>query len=180
MLPRSCSSFLTSYFVLPLLAIFDKLTRNPQISWPGKDSGHVSADSWFGWLALLLSIVLCTDARGADPAHPLQLRTVIIPRKVSTTKDRALEAVQRTETFILWDANKPIKPCGVGFVYLVEKIDGDRLLLSEPSEGLRGWVQRQRRRAAHRGRAVLLGADQSQPPQYVRPPHARSCPLRDG
>jgi len=91
-------------------------------------------------VALLLAIVLCTGARGADPAHPLQLRTVIIPRKVSTTKARALEAVQRTETFMLWDANKPIKPCGVGFVYLVEKIDGERLLLSEPSEGLRGWV----------------------------------------
>ena len=92
-------------------------------------------------LALLLLIVLCTDLRGADPAHPIQLRTVIIPRKVSSTKDRALEAVQRTEAFILWDANKPIKPCGVGFVYLVERIDGNRLLLSEPSEGLRGWVQ---------------------------------------
>jgi tetratricopeptide (TPR) repeat protein len=59
---------------------------------------------------------------------------------VSSTKDRLLEAVQLTETFMLWDANKPIKPCGVGFVYLVEKIDGNRLLLSEPSEGLRGWV----------------------------------------
>jgi Tfp pilus assembly protein PilF len=91
-------------------------------------------------VVLLLAIVSCTDARGADPAHPLQLRTVIIPRKVSSTKDRAREAVQRTETFILWDANKPVKPCGVGFIYLVEKIDGDRLLLSEPSEGLRGWV----------------------------------------
>ncbi len=130
-------------------------------------------------LALLLFIVLCTDARGADPAHPIQLRTVIIPRKVSSTKDRALEAVQRTETFILWDANKPIKPCGVGFVYLVERIDGDRLLLSEPSEGLRGWVQAQRRRSAHRGRTVLLGADQGQPAQHLRPPDARSRPIRD-
>ena len=91
-------------------------------------------------VALLSAIVLCTDALGADPAHPIELRTVIIPRKVSSTKKRALEAVQRTETFMLWDANKPIKPCGVGFVYLVEQIDGNRLLLSEPSEGLRGWV----------------------------------------
>ena len=115
------------------------------------------------WLALLLLIGSCADTRGADPAHPIQLRTVIIPRKVSSTKDRALEAVQRTETFILWDANKPIKPCGVGFVDSVERIDGNRLLLSEPSEGLRGWVQVERRCSAHRGRTVLLGADQGDP-----------------
>jgi tetratricopeptide (TPR) repeat protein len=80
-------------------------------------------------------------AIAADPGRQIRLNIVITPRKVSTTKDRAKEVVQRTETFSLWDSTDRLVPTAVGFVYVVERIEQDRLLLFEPCEGLRGWVR---------------------------------------
>ena len=44
--------------------------------------------------------------------------------------------------FALWDGDTRIIPSRVGFIYRIERAEGDRLLISLPSQGLLGWVPR--------------------------------------
>ncbi|MFI5456138.1 MAG: tetratricopeptide repeat protein [Isosphaerales bacterium] len=91
-------------------------------------------------VALLGAVVVCAPARASDPALGHKLNTSLIPRKSSRPEERASECVQRTPSFGLWDAGRKIAPGAAGHVYVVEQSDGNRLLLSDLTEGLRGWT----------------------------------------
>ena len=91
-------------------------------------------------VSLVAAIALGASARASGPADSPKLKTSLIPRKSTRPQERASECVQRTPGFCLWDADKKITPSAAGFVYLVEQSDGNRLLLSDLNEGLRGWT----------------------------------------
>ena len=84
--------------------------------------------------------LICASATASDLGHTPKIKTSLIPRKTSSARDRASEVVQRSPEFVLWDGNKKIAPSSAGHVFRVEKIDKDRLLLSDMNEGLRGWA----------------------------------------
>ena len=87
--------------------------------------------------------------------------------------------MQRTPEFVLWDADKKITPSAAGYVYVVEQSDGNRLLLSDLNEGLRGWVFAGARHSLEPGGVILLSADPDQPQERVRLPDERGRPLRE-
>ena len=90
--------------------------------------------------AVLVAWILCAPVAGSDLGHSPKLKTSLIPRKASSARDRSSEVVQRTADFVLWDGTKKVVPSGAGHMFLVEKHERDRLLLSDMNEGLRGWV----------------------------------------
>ncbi len=83
---------------------------------------------------------LCASVSAAELGHTPKLKVSIIPRKTASAHDRASEVVQRTPDFALWDTNQKLTPSGAGHMFIVEKTDGNRWLLSDLNEGLRGWV----------------------------------------
>jgi tetratricopeptide (TPR) repeat protein len=90
--------------------------------------------------AVLVVWILCASAAGSDLGHSPKLKTALIPRKASSARERSSEVVQRTPDVVLWDGTKKILPSGAGHMFKVEKLEGDRLLVSDMNEGLRGWV----------------------------------------
>jgi tetratricopeptide (TPR) repeat protein len=90
--------------------------------------------------AVFLIFSLCASVTASDLGHAPKLKVSIIPRKTASALDRASEVVQRTPDFVLWDKNQKLIPSGAGHMFIVEKIDGNRWLLSDLNEGLRGWV----------------------------------------
>ena len=100
----------------------------------------MSTRGQFADTAVFLVVVLCASVSASELDQAPKLKTSIIPRKASSARDRASEVVQRTPDFALWDANQKVTPSGAGHMFIVEKTDGDRLLLSDMNEGLRGWV----------------------------------------
>jgi tetratricopeptide (TPR) repeat protein len=88
----------------------------------------------------LILALICASASASDLGHTPRIKTSLVPRKTSSARDRASEVVQRAPEFVLWDGNKKIAPSGAGHMFFVEKIDKDRLLLSDMNEGLRGWA----------------------------------------
>jgi tetratricopeptide (TPR) repeat protein len=95
---------------------------------------------WFPNAAVLLIISLCASVRASELGNPPKLKTSIIPRKAGSAHDRVSEVVQRTPDLVLWDSKKRLTPSGAGHMFIVEKIDGNRWLVSDLNEGLRGWV----------------------------------------
>jgi len=91
-------------------------------------------------LAIAAAVALTVSARAADQSGIPKLRT-LIPRKVASAQTRSLECVQKRPDFVLWDADKKITPGAAGYVYYLEQSDGNRLLLTDQSEGARGWTQ---------------------------------------
>jgi tetratricopeptide (TPR) repeat protein len=89
---------------------------------------------------VLVAATLCAPVSASEPGHTPKLKTSIIPRKASSTRDRASEVVQRSPEFSLWNADQRVTPSGAGHVFIVERTDGNRWLLSDLNEGLRGWV----------------------------------------
>jgi tetratricopeptide (TPR) repeat protein len=90
-------------------------------------------------VALAMAAVPAT-ARAAELPGGVKLQPFVRPRKSSTTHDRAFEYVQKTADFVLNDGTNNITPNGVGYVCLLEQSQGDRLLVSIRSQGLRGWA----------------------------------------
>ena len=91
-------------------------------------------------VAVLTAILFGQSAAASDAGHTPKLKISIIPRKASSTRDRASEVVQKSPEFSIWDAKNKVTPSGAGHVFLVEQIDGNRLLVMDMNEGLRGWV----------------------------------------
>ena len=114
-------------------------------------------------------VVLCASVNASDLGHSAKLKTSLIPRKASSARDRASEVVQRSPDFMLWDGPKKIVPSGAGHVFLVEKIEGDRLLLSDMNEGLRGWASVTTIVTLADGEAFFTAADRGKP-REVRSP----------
>jgi tetratricopeptide (TPR) repeat protein len=95
---------------------------------------------WFPNAAVLFVFGVCASVTASELGHSPNLKTSIIPRKAASAHDRASEVVQRTPDFALWDRDKKLTPAGAGHMFIVEKIAGNRWLLSDLNEGLRGWV----------------------------------------
>ena len=89
---------------------------------------------------IFVAVFLRPSATASEPWHNPKLKVSIIPRKAASARDRASEVVQKTPEFSLWDAKNKVTPSGAGHVFLVEQVDGDRLLVTDMNEGLRGWV----------------------------------------
>jgi tetratricopeptide (TPR) repeat protein len=89
---------------------------------------------------VLVAVIFGPSATASEPGHIPKLTISIIPRKAASTRDRASEVVQKIPDFSLWDAKNKVTPSGAGHVYLVEQVDGDRLLVVDMNEGLRGWI----------------------------------------
>jgi tetratricopeptide (TPR) repeat protein len=88
----------------------------------------------------VLVVLAYCSARGGDLAGGVKLQTFVRPKKSSSTPDRAFEYVQKAADFSLFDGQTTISPSGVGYVCLLEKAQGDHLLVSIRSQGLRGWA----------------------------------------
>ena len=91
-------------------------------------------------IALLMVVGVCTCAGAADLPDGAKLQTFVRPRKSSSTQDRAFEYVQKTPGFSLNDGSANVVPNGVGYICLLERAQGDQLLVTIRSQGLRGWA----------------------------------------
>jgi tetratricopeptide (TPR) repeat protein len=91
-------------------------------------------------IALFTMVGVCTCARAADLPGGAKLQTFVRPKKSSSTQDRAFEYVQKTPGFSLNDGSANVTPNGVGYICLLERAQGDQLLLTIRSQGLRGWA----------------------------------------
>ena len=91
-------------------------------------------------IVLVMACCLCSQTCAADLPGGVKLQTFVRPKKSSSTQDRASEYVQRAPDFSLNDGNVPLVPNGVGFICLLERAQGDQLLVSIRSQGLRGWA----------------------------------------
>lgn len=91
-------------------------------------------------LTAYAAVMLCASVNASDLGHSPRIRTALIPRKASSARDRASEVVQRSPDFTLWDAKTKITPTDAGHIFLVERAQGNRLLLTDLNEGLRGWA----------------------------------------
>ena len=100
----------------------------------------MSTRRWAKSAAVLSVFAACAPAIATDLGHAPKLKTSVIPRKTSSARDRASEVLQKTPVFVLADAAKQITPSGAGHMFIVEKTEGNRWLLSDLNEGLRGWV----------------------------------------
>jgi tetratricopeptide (TPR) repeat protein len=91
-------------------------------------------------VGFVLVAVASSAARAGDLAGGVQLKTFVRPKKSSSTPDRAFEYVQKTADLSLFDGQTKISPSGVGYICLLEQAQGDQLLVSIRSQGLRGWA----------------------------------------
>ena len=91
-------------------------------------------------VAVVLGIVVSSPARAGDLPGGVKLKTFVRPKKSSSTPDRAFEYVQKTADFSLFDGRTNISPSGVGYICLLEQAQGDQLLVTIRSQGLRGWA----------------------------------------
>ena len=88
----------------------------------------------------LVAVFIGPLATASEPGHTSKLNVSIIPRKAASARDRASEVVQKMPEFALWDGKDKVTPSGAGHVYVVEQVDGNRWLVMDMNEGLRGWV----------------------------------------
>jgi tetratricopeptide (TPR) repeat protein len=91
-------------------------------------------------VAFVLGIMVCSPARAGDLPGGVKLNTFVRPKKSSSTPDRAFEYVQKAADFSLFDGRTKINPSGVGYICLLEQSQGDQLLVTIRSQGLRGWA----------------------------------------
>jgi tetratricopeptide (TPR) repeat protein len=92
-------------------------------------------------VAVVAAIILTTPTTAADRDTPIKLNTWLIPRKAANAQVRASLYVQKSPDFVLWDRDTKITPGAAGYIYYLERADGNRLLLADQNEGARGWVR---------------------------------------
>jgi tetratricopeptide (TPR) repeat protein len=91
-------------------------------------------------ITLFMAVGICICARAADLPGGAKLQTFVRPKKSSSTQDRALEYVQKARDFTLNDGNAQTTPNGVGYICMVDRAQGDQVLVTIRSQGLRGWA----------------------------------------
>ena len=91
-------------------------------------------------VAFVMGIVVSSPAHAGDLPGGMKLNTFVRPKKSSSTPDRAFEYVQKAPDFSLFDGRTKISPSGVGYICLLEQAQGDQLLVTIRSQGLRGWA----------------------------------------
>jgi tetratricopeptide (TPR) repeat protein len=89
---------------------------------------------------MAVGVCTCMCVRGADLPGGAKLQTFVRPKKSSSTQDRAFEYVQKAPDFSLNDGSTRISPNGVGYICMLERAEGDQVLVAIRSQGLRGWV----------------------------------------
>jgi tetratricopeptide (TPR) repeat protein len=96
----------------------------------------------FKWpiITLGLAVGVSANAGASDLPGGVKVQPFVRPKKSSSTQDRAFEYVQRNADFSLNDGNVSLTPNGVGSICLLERTQGDQLLVSIRSQGLRGWA----------------------------------------
>ena len=80
------------------------------------------------------------DRRCLGPSGRRELTTVRAPKKSSSTQDRAFEYMPKSAEFSLNDGRSKTVPSGVGYICLLERSQGDQVLVVIRSQGLRGWA----------------------------------------
>src|SRR5579883_2194170 len=95
-----------------------------------------------GLVAFLVIMASSAVAAAAQEPDAPRLRFGIT-LAAKPAKNHFRDAVQRTQDFYLMDGTKKIVPSRVGFVYRIERTDGQRILLSMPSQGLYGWAPKE-------------------------------------
>ncbi len=91
-------------------------------------------------LAFLLAIISANDLQAGQPGDGSDLLGQNVPTHRTPSSDPVTVALQVTPGFALWDGNQKITPRMIGLPYHIEQRMGNRLLLSAPSQGLRGWA----------------------------------------
>jgi tetratricopeptide (TPR) repeat protein len=91
-------------------------------------------------LALGIAVGICTSAGASDLPGGASLQPFVRPKKSSSTQDRAFEYMQKTPDFSLSDGSSKTIPNGVGYICLLERAQGDQVLVAIRSQGLRGWA----------------------------------------
>jgi tetratricopeptide (TPR) repeat protein len=91
-------------------------------------------------IALFMVVGVCTNTRAVDLPGGAKLQTFVRPKKSSSTQDRAFEYMQKTSGLSLFDGSAQITPNGVGYICMLERAQGDQMLVVIRSQGLRGWV----------------------------------------
>ena len=91
-------------------------------------------------IALCMAVGICMCARAADLPGGASLQPFVRPKKSSSTQDRAFEYMQKSPDFSLNDGSARIAPNGVGYICLLERAQGDQVLVAIRSQGLRGWA----------------------------------------
>ena len=66
--------------------------------------------------------------------------TFIRPHKSSSSQARTAQFVQTTTDFCLRNGDTKIVPDGVGYIYLLQRVESDQAFVCVQSRTLRGWV----------------------------------------
>jgi tetratricopeptide (TPR) repeat protein len=91
-------------------------------------------------LLIALALAASPPAQAEDPEPPkLRFGITLTPRP---TKNHFRDAVQKKPDFWLMDGARKVVPSRVGFIYRIERTEGNQILLSMPSQGLYGWTER--------------------------------------
>jgi tetratricopeptide (TPR) repeat protein len=85
-------------------------------------------------------VALPPSVRASDLSDGGKINTSIVWKKSRKSPDLSREFVQTSRDFSLLRNGKKVSPIYVGLIYRKERADGDRLVLSERSQGLEGWV----------------------------------------
>ena len=91
-------------------------------------------------VAYFLAIIVATEVQGGQPGDGLDLSGQTVPAQRTSDQNPTTMAIQIAPDFVLWDGNQKIIPRMTGLPYQIEQRAGSRLLLSAPSQGLRGWA----------------------------------------
>ena len=92
---------------------------------------------------VVLPIVLVAAfaiARGSETDGLSDRKTFVVPRKNSRWQDRTRNSFRGTRSWELRDGDRTLAPRGVGYVYKMERRDGERLRLLNRTHSLRGWA----------------------------------------
>jgi tetratricopeptide (TPR) repeat protein len=91
-------------------------------------------------IAFCIAVGVCACARAVDLPGGASLQPFVRPKKSSSTQDRAFEYMQKSPDFSLNDGSARVNPNGVGYICLLERAQGDQVLVAIRSQGLRGWA----------------------------------------
>ena len=114
-------------------------------------------------VVLAIAVGTCTSCGCVGPARRRELTAVRGPKKSSSTQDRAFEYMPKAPDFSLTDGNSRTIPNGVGYICLLERSQGDQVLVAIRSQGLRGWAPASSPGSAESCRGVFLPTDPGQP-----------------
>jgi tetratricopeptide (TPR) repeat protein len=97
--------------------------------------------SRFWFMAVVVGLAYCVPVRGSDPIDEIKVTYRARPKSKNLLV-HPRDVVQRSPNFSLRNGSDTFVPCRAGFLYRIERADGNFFLVSMPSQGLLGWVPR--------------------------------------